>query len=436
MTNTYLLIGVTFISHFSHRCDAFLHPATTIHRLSPSSTTSCTSGTTPVLSSTTSNENEKTIESTTEWLKGATIFEQWFQSKIQSENDTSQYVRHNMFSNGRGLEYIGKKGSGGTGLGDDTAIIQVPKDLVLRSVMRRKKDDDGEDGDIAQDWDAVLSVKLLKECLKGKNSDVYGYCSLLTRGQDFQSSPTYCPPSTAPDALRNWSPSQLEQLSSSCPRGEKLVNFSEKQIKDWNKKYDALDSSDRRMFTRSQFLWAMEAVNSRAFKGDFGLSDNPIRQLSSALLPIAAAGFALNYSNSNPIYSDERVTLLLGLIAFAPLLLNFFDDQFGNPGQGRDAVLLPFIDSANHDEGSRSIIQLDPAKGMFTLCVSGRNCFRVDEDNDMSQLYISYGVKRDTELLLNYGFLPGVKTSDDGAEDSERDVVRKALIDAFVDRNR
>ena len=42
--------------------------------------------------------------------------------------------------------------------------------------------------------------------------------------------------------------SGLEQLSSSCPRGEKLVNFSEKQMKDWNKKYDALDSSDRDVF--------------------------------------------------------------------------------------------------------------------------------------------------------------------------------------------
>ena len=183
----------------------------------------------------------------------------------------------------------------------------------------------------------------------------------------------------------------------------------------------------------------MEAVNSRAFKGDFG-GENILKNLSKTLVPFAAAAFALNYisSGSGPFASDERVTIGLLALSCAPVVLNFISENFGV--KTGDAVLLPFIDSANHLETARSNIEFDPVKGVFTVCVEGRNCIVKDEnDNDgngtKKQLYISYGEKKDTELLLNYGFLPNMKAisinDDETGGTTVDDEIRRSLIEAF-----
>jgi hypothetical protein len=111
--------------------------------------------------------------------------------------------------------------------------------------------------------------------------------------------------------------------------------------------------------------------------------------------------------------------------------LTIIADQKGS----KEAVLLPLIDSANHLEEADSVIEYDDGKFVLSL---GRKCLvkEVDEGRERAQVCISYGVRKDSELLLNYGFMRGVtmdgiKTGDVGDDRSE---IRKRLADAFLER--
>ena len=169
----------------------------------------------------------------------------------------------------------------------------------------------------------------------------------------------------------------------------------------------------------------MEAVNSRAFKGDFG-GEDALKKVSKSLIPFAAAAFALNYVQAGPFASDERLTIALLAFSCSPVILNFLSETFGV--KTMDAVLLPYIDSANHLEAARSNIEFNPLKGVFTVSVEGRNCI-VEQKDGRKQFYISYGEKRDTELLLNYGFLQDMDT--EGMDEEE---VRRSLAETFNSR--
>jgi len=407
-------------------------------------------------------------------LPGVTEFENWFYTKCcdnNSNNNTPKYVRHSMFANGRGLELIVTRNGKNVWSGKEIPVITVPQDVVLSSVYVEDKESLES---IADDWDVVLALKLLKECQKGRQSDIYGYCMLLTRGQDFASAfPT--PPSTAPHCIRNWTDSQKKRLLAST-RGERLLRIQEKQSQEWMEKYAALSPEDRNMFTREQFFWAMEAVYSRAFKGDFGGLDaagggggggNVLKQLSKALVPFAAAALALNYVQTTPFDflatadggdGGDGLTSVLLALSCAPVVLNFISDRFGK--KQIDAVLLPFVDNANHLEEAQSRIEYDPLKGVFTVSVEGRNCIVLEKDKNggggggssssggsgsgRKQFYISYGPKRESELLLNYGFLPEVSldvysASHDDNDDEEEveeeskrfDEIRQTLADCY-----
>ena len=187
-----------------------------------------------------------------------------------------------------------------------------------------------------------------------------------------------------------------------------------------------MSNTDREEYTYEQFKWAMEAVNSRAFKGDFSGQD-PLKELSKALVPFAAGAFALNYMQSNPFGANDKVTLLLLIVSCAPVILNFLSENV--IGSKMDAVMLPFIDSANHKESARSNIQFDPLKGAFTVTVEGGSSC-IEKDGDKKQFYISYGEKRDTELLLNYGFLNSVQENYEDYDDR-----RRLLADIFNSRS-
>mmetsp|Transcript_8332 Transcript_8332/g.12545 ORF Transcript_8332/g.12545 Transcript_8332/m.12545 type:complete len:490 (+) Transcript_8332:18-1487(+) len=380
---------------------------------------------------------------------GISTFERWFQSLDNSNsnnnNQSMKYLRHNFFSNGRGLEFIGNTVDIDALVDSNQAIITLPKDYVLQSTMTMPMNKDSNNdneyngANVENEWDVNLALQLLNECQLGEQSSIYGYCALLTQGNDFTTSQP-CPPSTAPDALRNWSTEEKELLSAT-KRGQRLLNVEEKQCQEWKNKYAALLSSST-LYTYEQFKWAMEAVHSRAFKGNFSGRD-PLKELSKALIPFAAAAFGLSYirSSSSPYLfnnsSDDIniVTVLLLLVACSPVILNFVNENIINASGNKsvDVVMLPFIDSANHKESARSTIEFDPLKGAFTVSMEGSNCIERDEggrstssgdDNSneslIKQFYISYGEKRDTELLLNYGFLNGVREAYENRGDRRR----------------
>mmetsp|Transcript_13046 Transcript_13046/g.18755 ORF Transcript_13046/g.18755 Transcript_13046/m.18755 type:complete len:193 (+) Transcript_13046:911-1489(+) len=166
-----------------------------------------------------------------------------------------------------------------------------------------------------------------------------------------------------------------------------------------------------------------EVIHSRAFRGNYGLS--PVRTFGSILAPFIASAAGIAYFWNNPRV-EESVLIGLAFLASTPIFLNII-----LPDQG-EVVLLPLIDSANHLESADSAIEYNPVSGTFALKV-GPKCL-VREEESKTQLYISYGKKSDAELLLNYGFLPGVPCND-GEDEASRNAQREQLTQEFLRRN-
>eukprot|EP00970_Alexandrium_tamarense_P002734 scaffold387_cov195-Alexandrium_tamarense.AAC.14 len=310
--------------------------------------------------------------STNDQLGGVATFEEWFTSN-SSIGAKVNSVKHALFHTNslRGLEFTSKSSS------DLNRVAVVPRKMVLS--VPYSEDDEG-----FRAWDTNLSVRLCEECNKGKSSAYYGYCALLTKDTNLQTSSSQPYPSTAPDSLRHWTPAQKAPLESS-EKGKKLLNAEKKQQQQWRKKFDSLSANETQNMTYEQFHWAMEAVHSRAFRGDFGALDGgdggPLRKLASLLLPLSALAFA------------------------------------------------------NHLQEADSVIEYDPTVDSFVLSL-GRKCLvkEVDEAGERAQVCISYGIRGDSELLLNYGFLRGV-TMEEVKEDADRNEIRKRLAEVYVSRN-
>eukprot|EP01082_Thalassiosira_pseudonana_P004385 g4405.t1 g4405 contig15:951658-953023(+) len=357
--------------------------------------------------------------STNDQLGGVATFEEWFTSN-SSIGAKVNSVKHALFHTNslRGLEFTSKSSS------DLNRVAVVPRKMVLS--VPYSEDDEG-----FRAWDTNLSVRLWEECNKGKSSAYYGYCALLTKDTNLQTSSSQPYPSTAPDSLRHWTPAQKAPLESS-EKGKKLLNAEKKQQQQWRKKFDSLSANETQNMTYEQFQWAMEAVHSRAFRGDFGALDGgdggPLRKLASLLLPLSALAFGAVYA-TDPSMNDYY--LPVALVAASPVILTMVADQKGS----KEAVMLPLIDSANHLQEADSVIEYDPTVDSFVLSL-GRKCLvkEVDEAGERAQVCISYGIRGDSELLLNYGFLRGV-TMEEVKEDADRNEIRKRLAEVYVSRN-
>eukprot|EP00804_Cyclotella_cryptica_P021959 CCRYP_000908-RA/>CCRYP_000908-RA protein AED:0.13 eAED:0.13 QI:975/1/1/1/1/1/2/1568/421 len=363
-------------------------------------------------------------------LRGIAPFEEWFASN-SSSGARIQHIRHSTFHSNslRGLEYTSTKAA------DLKGVAVVPRKMVLG--VSYSEEDEMEKEDDGRTWDVKLSCRLVEECRKGRDSAYYGYCSLLTLGANLDPSCTSYP-STAPDALRHWTPQQKSLLEKS-KKGQKLLQVEQRQQTQWTNKYNhALTTNEQNNISQNDFLWAMEAVHSRAFRGDFGALNNNIgnegggllRKLASLLLPLSALSFGIVYA-TDPMMNQYFVPL--AIVAASPVVLTMIADRTGS---NREAVLLPLIDSANHLQEADSVIEYDPLVDGYVLSL-GRKCLvkEVDEGGrEKAQVCISYGIRGDSELLLNYGFLRGV-TMEGVGSDEERSEIRKRLAEAYLSRN-
>ena len=359
----------------------------------------------------------KSADTATNPQAGIAPFEEWFASNSSNGARVSN-VRHAMFQSGslRGLEFTSKSSQ------DLNRVAVIPRKMVLSVPYS---------ADEEEDWDTKLSCMLAQECRKGKDSLYYGYCALLTNGASLDPScESY--PSTAPDALRHWTSDQKSLLEQS-EKGEKLLKAEQQQQKKWNKKYDALSADEKQTVSLDDFLWAMEAVHSRAFRGDFGALDGgeggKLRKLASLLLPLSALAFGFVYA-ADPGMNQYYVPL--AIVAAAPVVLTMIANQKGT----KEAVMLPLIDSANHLQEADSEIEFDPSVEGFVLSL-GRKCLVKEEDEtgEKAQVCISYGLRGDSELLVNYGFLRGVNMGTAAGDDEDRNGIRKQLAETYLSRN-
>lgn len=165
----------------------------------------------------------------------------------------------------------------------------------------------------------------------------------------------------------------------------------------------------------------MEVVHSRAFCGDFGVNSGGVPKPLLLSLPLLAGAIGYYYY---VVIHGQNDLVLAGLAATVgvPALASIISKD------SPVAVLLPLIDSANHVEEADSDIDYSPLTESFTLGI-GEKC--VINTNGKDQLFISYGTKKDTELLLNYGFLPGLDLSDSSDSDDGR---RRRLAETFLAR--
>lgn len=326
-------------------------------------------------------------------LSGVSDFELWF-NKLENAS-CQRSISHAAFGRLRGLSCGGTVGDG------NESVMTIPKSVILSSSFAR------------EDWDTDLAQKLWEQCQQGSQSFLSGYCSLLFRGEKIHSD--YVPPSSAPNALRHWTKDQLGELSQST-KGGKLIRLKEEQDKKWRQKYNSISSGNS--ISWEQFEWCMEVVHSRAFRGNFGLSS--MRTIASAAAPLLAGLLGWLYIQGNIDYSDS-VLLGLGALSVSPLLIDAVSPDLG------EVVLLPLIDSANHLEEADSKIEYDPVKGVFSLSVGPKCIVKGEKGEGDSQLFISYGPKSDSELLLNYGFLPGV-SSGNADNNEERDLMTKEFL--------
>mmetsp|Transcript_53119 Transcript_53119/g.60188 ORF Transcript_53119/g.60188 Transcript_53119/m.60188 type:complete len:431 (-) Transcript_53119:33-1325(-) len=322
-------------------------------------------------------------------LGGVKEFESWFSNVPGSRCDP--YIVHTNFGSLRGL---GTQDRSITS--NNKSWMTIPRSIVIQSDFREK------------DWDAELAQSLWKEILKGSstNSSIAGYVSLLTKGSSWTPDQLPdIPPFTAPDALRHWTAKEMAKLKTH-KEGQQLLRLQLDQEKLWKEKFKKIKTPG---MTWEQFEWAMEAVHSRAFCGDFGTSGGlPTSVTIGSPIVAAVAGYVyfvqLHGLNDAILYG-------LAALAAIPSVINMFK---GSPPV---AVLLPLIDSANHDEGADSLIEYSHLTDSFDLS-GGSKCLQTEE-NGKQQLYISYGKKSPTELLLNYGFLKDVSNGSEG-DASER----------------
>lgn len=372
------------------------------------------------LSATTPTTEETTSTEASDAAAAISNFESWYAAYDKSFCNPA--VGHTIFGVSlRGLEWK-TKGADAAKIpteGAKAEICRVPASMVLQSDFQKS------------DWDAQLACQLWAEC-SNKSSPLSGYCRLLLGStQTTTAAGDPCPDSVSPNALRHWSPAQRQSLAS-YTAGQQLLDLEERQQVSWRKKYDQLNPTSKSKFSWPQFVWAMEVVHSRAFRGQ-NFETSLSSSIPSLLAPVivAAAGWQYNFSVAEPSYT------ILGALAVLATLPIIFSLVLGTPPSS--AVLLPLIDSANHIETADSTIAYDPLRSCFQL-QCGPKCF-VSEGGDgddaqqqKTQLFVSYGPKTDTELLLNYGFLPNVPCSE-GNDEAVRDQQRRRLAEAFQARS-
>ena len=323
----------------------------------------------------------------------------------------------------------------------------------------------------------------------------------------------YVPPSTAPHTLRRWTAAQKTMLLSQYDRGQELLQISNQQERVWRMKYDSIRvdpqcSNDQNIrMSYEQFVWAMEVVQSRAFCGlpiiisdddddnDTNSSSATTRNwkkivksvLPGILAPLFAATIGYIYAIST-VYPNEIVLMIIAMLGAIPLFVQLFQGftstvrenvvvppvplpfapkqpstKYKNVDQS--AVLLPIIDSANHDPNAAkdTNIVYNPLQHTFEWMIGPQSFIESTNierpplrrqqqvsfenavptmtitSNDLVQptslqVCISYGKqpKSDIEWMINYGFLPGVSID---ADIDNFDQYRYFLSQQFLERN-
>ena len=224
-------------------------------------------------------------------------------------------------------------------------------------------------------WQVKVALNLLHEKSQGSNSEFKVYIDQLPK--EF-------------DLLSQWSSGELNELQYPA-----VVRAAEAQTKEDDTAFElikklSLDTLNK--VTKTELVWALNMVRSRVFSGR--LSDNA--KTKANLLPRAlAAGTAF------AAFLTSQTQEGRWLAVFAMLALVVFDGD-NTDGDDDDAsnklayVLMPLIDAFNH----RDL----PQKTEFEFSSSKFRLRSPASYNKGQEIFISYGLLGNDELLVRYGF--------------------------------
>lgn len=275
---------------------------------------------------------------------------------------------------------------------DGLEVIKLPRTCVLAV---SSSDPSPVSGISEAVWQSLklttrLSVLLLLQYSMKEQSPLFAYVQQLPEpGLEGFSTPFH------------WSPQAMTRLATAYPS---LANSVLKQRRDYATLYASLEGVlSIRGVSFDRFVWALEAVRSRAFSGLGGESGN---FLPSAVFAAATMAAAIAIANTNG--GGEIAPAILATAATASLV------PFVLNAKKESCVLLPAIDSANH--ASRNFnckIAFEPAAGAFLL----RSTKPIGKGEEV---LISYGERDNDDLMQYFGFVEADNAQDRYVLDVER----------------
>lgn len=229
-------------------------------------------------------------------------------------------------------------------------------------------------------WYAQLGLKLVYERKTSTSALKAGYTQLLP------------PPEGIPTPL-HWPEEDLNALRGVYPV---LAGKVDRQRQLWAGLYDALGKTRavREDMDETTFVWAMESVLSRAFKGTFGTGFNSLAP-SLLLVALFAGIYYLDQETIQLLsYALEEypyLAVIPGALVLLPSLLEFFRSK-------ATYVLAPMIDSLNHRSTVPTDLDYDSVRQRFRLSLG-------EDFKAGQQVFMSYGDKSNDDLLFHYGFV-------------------------------
>lgn len=236
-------------------------------------------------------------------------------------------------------------------------------------------------------WYAQLGLKLVYERKTSTSALKAGYAQLLP------------PPKGLPTPF-HWSETDLNALRSVYPA---LANKVDRQRQLWAGLYDTLGKTRavREDMDEETFIWAMESVLSRAFKGTFGTGFNSLAP-SLLLMGVFAGIYYIDQETIQLVsYALEEYPYLAAIpaaLTLLPSLLEFFRSK-------GTYILAPMIDSLNHRSTVATDLDYDSIRQRFRLSLG--EGYKAGE-----QVFMSYGSKNNDDLLLHYGFVEADAAAD------------------------
>ena len=182
---------------------------------------------------------------------------------------------------------------------------------------------------------------------------------------------------------------------------EPLVQAVAKQQVQWKRWHTEAcriieDPTIAKQLTWDRFLWGCEMARSRAFSGGYtGTPFNPLLYAFTLLLVAGYVGLHLG--------TLEQAANGAGVVLSAFVLRDFVLPKLGNKDQKRRRyVVCPLIDMANHHSIHRqAAVSFEFFQNAYSLAAVSAN----PQEDDSSEIRISYGPRSNDQLLQYYGFV-------------------------------